>query len=67
MCLHAKRQNISKMKNNTKKLDTKLVENILVRENKFLSELFSIVPVPTHEQEEEGTTYIGPGPPSHTN
>lgn len=41
------------MKNNLKRIDTKLLEKILVRENKFLNDLFAIVPVPTHEQEEE--------------
>lgn len=46
------------MKTNTKKIDAKLVQNILVRENKFLNDLFSIVPVPTHEEEEEGTKHV---------
>lgn len=46
------------MKDNLRKLDNKLVQSILIRENKFLSELFSIVPVPSHEQEEEGTKHV---------
>lgn len=42
------------MKNILEKLDIKLVEKILVRENKFLNELFAVVPVPSHNQDEEG-------------
>lgn len=59
------------MKGNLKKLDTKQIQSILVRENKFLSDLFSIIPVPTHEEEgeeeEEGTTHVSLQPNSLIN
>lgn len=42
------------MKINSKRIDIKLIRDILIRENIFLNELFSVVPVPVREQEEEG-------------
>lgn len=41
------------MKSNLKRIDTKRLQEILIRENKFLNDLFAIVPVPSHEQDEE--------------
>lgn len=42
------------MKDHPKKIDVKLVKQILIAENKFLNDLFSIVPVPSHAEEQEG-------------
>lgn len=40
------------MKSHSININTKFIENILIRENKFLNDLFSVVPVPVHETEE---------------